>query len=272
MPGRLSMKNIRDAVRRQLGTEDPVAEEFDPRDLVRFSPNLPETLPDGEQKRLRGEAAELGPWLQGPFLLGGDVVVGGVWRNDLRWTTLAPELPASLAGMRVLDVGTNAGYDAFMFKLLEGDEVVAVEPFGFIEQARFLESIYRSGVDLQQIGWQDLDPDRHGRFDMVHCHGVLYHELSPFALLERLYEMTEPGGTLFLGSMMLPEPELAEYARFIPGSYFEDETWWWVPGRDALRGMIEAAGFRVEARFGEGGGPAGEFPVITGYFRALRPD
>ena len=65
-----------------------------------------------------------------------------------------------------------------MFKLLGGGEVLAIEPLEFIDQARFLESMYRSGVDFQQIGWQDLDADQHGRFDFVHCHGVLYHELT----------------------------------------------------------------------------------------------
>ena len=59
-------------------------------------------------------------------------------------------------------MGSNAGYDPFMFKLRGADHVLACEPFEFIEQALFLESVYRSGVDFQRIGWQQLDPETTG--------------------------------------------------------------------------------------------------------------
>lgn len=268
----MSLQDIRAAVRRQLGTDQPQpqGDGFDPEALMRFSPRLPQTLKPADRERLAAAAEELAPWLQGPFLLGGDLVVGGLWRNDMRWEGLGKEVAANLSGQRVLDIGSNAGYDPFMFKLRGAEHVLGCEPWEFIEQARFLESIYESGVELQQIGWQQLGPERHGRFDLVHCNGVLYHERSPLALLEKLYEMTAAGGTLLLGSMMLPDPGQAELARFIPGSYYSDETWWWVPGKAALPAMIEAAGFEVVDDFGEVPGPPGEFPVVNGYIRAVR--
>jgi SAM-dependent methyltransferase len=184
---------------------------------------------------------------------------------------LGPEVPVDLAGSRLLDVGSNAGYDPFMFKLRGADHVLACEPFEFIEQALFLESVYRSGVDFQRIGWQQLDPDRHGSFDLVHCHGVLYHDLDPLGLLSRLWDMTVPGGTLLFGSMMHADSELAELVRFVPRAYYGDETWWFVPGRLALRAMIESAGFEVQGTFGEHPGPPGEFATLNGYVRAIRP-
>ena len=85
--------------------------------------------------------------------------------------------------------------------------------------SRYLGSVYRTGVDFQPLGWQDLDPDEHGTFDLVHCHGVLYHELHPMAMLERLRSMVKPGGVFLMGSMMLAEPELSETARFVPGAF-----------------------------------------------------
>jgi tRNA (mo5U34)-methyltransferase len=265
------MRQIRGSVRRQLGTETPDAGSFDPDTLVRFSPNLPRKLQWRERRRLAKQAKELDPWLQGPFLLGGDLVVGGVWRIDSRWANLEPEVEPDLSGKRVLDVGSNAGYDPFMFRLRGADYVLGCEPFEFIRQAWFLESIYETGADLQRIGWEDLDPRRHGTFDLVHCHGVLYHERNPLSLLSRLHQMTAPGGTLLLGSMMLADHALDEYARFVPDAYFHDSSWWWVPGREALKGMIEAEGFTVERGFGESPGVPGEFETVNGYYRAIRP-
>ena len=265
-----SLDRIRGEVEHQLGRSALTVVDLDGNEPVRFA-DLPERLSSEERAELLTRAKELEPWLQGPFLLGGDLVIGGTWRIDSRWLSLDHVVPSDLGGQRVLDIGSNAGYDPFMFSLRGASEVLACEPFAFIEQARFLESIYRRGVDFRQMGWQHLAPDEHGSFDLVHCHGVLYHEADPCALVDRLYEMTAPGGTLLLGSMILADPEQADLARFIPRTYYRDSTWWWIPGPLALRTMVEAAGFEFQEAFGESPGPPGEFPILNGYLRAVRP-
>ncbi len=261
-----ALERIRAAVDRQLGVERPPAADVPIDRLVRFSPDLPTELSTEERDRLAAKAEKLQPWLQGPFLLGGDLVVGGAWRNDQRWTGLAEHVP-DIVGKRVLDVGSNAGYDPFMFNLRGAAEILACEPFEFHEQALFLESIYQTGIDFQQIGWQQLDPQKHGTFDLIHCHGVLYHEPHPMAMLLALRQMLAPNGTMLFGSMMLDSAELSEYIRFVPNAYYGDPTWWFVPGRLAMRWMLEAAGFVHEEEFGTSDGPPGEFPTINGYFR-----
>jgi SAM-dependent methyltransferase len=170
----------------------------------------------------------------------------------------------------VLDVGSNAGYDPFMFKMRGAAEVMACEPFDFIRQMEFLEGIYRTGIKPCRIAWQQLDPELHGTFDLVHCHGVLYHEMHPVALLQRLRAMLSDDGVLLLGSMMLAGAELSEFVRFVPGSYFDDPTWWWVPGRLAMRWMLESVGLTVEETFGLTDGPPGEFPTVNCYFKARK--
>jgi SAM-dependent methyltransferase len=254
--------HLREAVARQLGVERPPPADVDPDKLVRFAADLPTELDPQRRSELEAEAAELDPWLQGPFLL------GGAWRNDGRWRVLGEHVPADLSGKRLLDVGSNAGYDPFMFNLRGPEYVLACEPFHFHRQAIFLESIYKTGMDFRPIGWEQLQPDEHGAFDLIHCHGVLYHEPHPLALLQRLRAMLSDSGQLYLGSMMLGRVEQSEYIRFVPGSYFGDETWWFVPGRLALRWMLEATGFAIEAEIELGDGPAGEFPVVNGYLVA----
>jgi tRNA (mo5U34)-methyltransferase len=263
------MGALRDQVELQLGSASLSTLDTSDADLMRFSPDLPDELDERERERLLARVAELEPWLQGPFALGGDLVIGGAWRIDHRWQTLRPHVP-DIEGRRVLDVGSNAGYDPFMFKLLGAADVMACEPFQFIRQMEFLESIYRTGIRPCQMRWQELDPERDGRFDLVHCHGVLYHEVHPMVLLERLRAMLADGGTLLFGSMMLADPELSEHARFVPGAYYNDPSWWWVPGRLAMRWMLETVGLQVQEEFGLAPGPPGEFATVNGYFRALR--
>lgn len=265
-----SLAGIAEVVERQLGTAAPHG-DFDAAAMIRFSRHVKDELDESERSALIARAEELAPWLQGPFLVGGDLVVGGAWRTDTRWETLGPEVPESLVGMRVLDIGSNAGYDPFRFSRREPDYLLACEPFAFIEQARFLESVYKTGVELRQTGWQALSAGIEGQFDLVHCHGVLYHEVDPVGLLEKLFEMTTPGGLCLFGSMMHADPALADLARLVPLTYFGDQTWWWVPGPIAMRRMVESVGFQVEKSFGFSAGPPGEFPTLNGYFRSRRP-
>lgn len=261
-----AMARIREAVGHQLGVERPLAAEVDPASVPHFGKDLPDELSPERRADLIAEAERLDPWLQGPFWLGGDLVIGGAWRNDQRWLGLGDDIPADLSGKRVLDVGSNAGYDPFMFHMRGAHYVLGCEPFHFIEQARFLERLYQTGVDFQPLGWQDLDPAVHGTFDLVHCHGVLYHDMHPMALLQRMREMLAPGGALYFGSMMLGDPEMSEYARFVPGAYYGDSTWWWVPGRLAMRWMLESVGLEVRRQLAVHDGPPGEFATINGYF------
>jgi tRNA (mo5U34)-methyltransferase len=261
-----ALRRVREVADAQLPLLNLPERKLDPATLHRFSPNLAATLSGSESERLRAEIERLSPWLQGPFYLGGDVVIDGVWRNDGRWAELGGQI-GDVAGKRVLDIGSNAGYDPFMFHSLGASEVMACEPFEFMAQAQFLESVYHTGVHLEQIGWQRLDPELHGRFDLVHCNGVLYHEPNPMGMLQRLRMMVADDGVLLLGSMMLEDPTQAEYARFVRHEYAADPTWWWVPGRLALRWMMDAVGFDTEPLPFTFTGPAGEFGVINGYVR-----
>jgi tRNA (mo5U34)-methyltransferase len=263
----MALARLRHAVKQQLGVGRPPALEVDPESLVRFSPRLPHELDAETREALSQRAEELAPWLQGPFLLGGDLIVGGAWRNDQRWMGLGQQVPENLRGKRVLDVGSNAGYDPFMFHLRGADYVLACEPFAFYEQALFLESIYKTGVDFQQIGWQGLSSDSHGTFDVIHCHGVFYHEPEMMTMLSRLRQMLKSDGEMFFGTMMLADADLSEYVRFVPGAFYNDPTWWWVPGRLAMRWMLESAGFALGYEFGTNDGPPGDFRVVNGYFR-----
>jgi predicted O-methyltransferase YrrM len=238
--------------------------QIDPARLTKFSEHVQSELSAERRSYLASLAGQLGPWVEGPFLLGGDLVVGAEERSDLHWEELRKHLPEDLSGKRVLVVGSNAGYDAFMFRLLGADFVLAIERSHRLHrQAVFLESLYKAGIDFRQASWQDLRPEVQGRFDVIHCPGVANRELHPVLMLGRLRQMLDANGAALIGSALLTSAEHSEYVRFVGEECNGDPGWWWVPGIGALRRMLRAAGLQLEEEITL----TDEIPAPTFYFR-----
>ena len=200
----------------------------------------PADMPAAVLEELAGRVAELEPWEEGPFPLGPGLVAGEAAEDARRWRDLDRHLADDVAGRRVLDVGSGAGYDCFAFAARGAGEVLGCEWTHAIEQARFLEGVYSSGVTFEHQGWEGLDPERHGTFEVVHCHGVLQRVAAPMNLLGRLWRMTAPGGLLLMGSATLDAPELSRYTTFAPRTAERPAPEWC---RLTLRWMVETSGF-----------------------------
>lgn len=89
-------------------------------------------------------------------------------------------LGLDLSGKRVLEVGAGVG-DHTLFYLHRNCRVLAVE--GRPRLARKLSE--RFGIEVKVVDL-DREPERledFGRFDLIHCYGLLYHLSSPERLL-----------------------------------------------------------------------------------------
>ena len=108
------------------------------------------------------------------------------------------ELP--LKGCRVLDVGAGVGHFSGFYASL-GATVVAVEG-----RSGNVGELRRRYPDIEaHVGdVQDMDLTALGRFDVVHCFGLLYHLDSPVAALRRLERVCS--GVLLLETMVCDSP------------------------------------------------------------------
>lgn len=79
-------------------------------------------------------------------------------------------------------------------------------------------------------------------FDVVLCRDALRASPYPMALLADLWRLAAPAGVLLLEAEIDPAPEHSGYARFVPATSGAG----WIPGRLALRWMVEVCGFDVE--------------------------
>lgn len=140
------------------------------------------------------------------------------------WDVLGAEVPDDLAGVRVLDVGGA------------GDHVPSSAPF----HDRGAADVIRCRVP------SDLEGNIGADFGLVYCRDSLQLDPHPMNLLTRLWHVTDPEAVLLLESRILSDSEQSRYGRFVAAEEGEDSPAHFVPGRLALRWMVEVSGFDVD--------------------------
>ncbi|HZP42840.1 MAG TPA: DUF1698 domain-containing protein [Candidatus Binatia bacterium] len=196
---------------------------------------------------------ELRPWFQNVPL--GD----GIFTKDLDdptnsfpgqnipwglWERIKKVIPARLTGLRVLDVGCNAGF--YSFRMRErGADVVGIDidqgtSGSFVAQARFCNEVLAAGVEFRH---QDLfDVPETSPFDLILFLGVFYHVPNFCDALVKLRALTHPGGWIAVESQV-STPSLTCY----DGKGFRgDPTTFFVPSPAVLRTLLMEHGFRVK--------------------------
>lgn len=188
--------------------------------------------------------------------------------------------PASMAGLRVLDVGRSSGYFAFEFER-RGAEVVATElpPSGskdFVGGAFTGELLSawvrreydRAGAMAEEreeigirhdffiahkllgskvvpvyAGLADLSPVSIGTFDLVFIGSVLNHTRDPAGALQKALQVTKPGGSLIVANPIdATDSSPGPRLKFV-GMAAPNLTTWFVPNVAALAELIRSAGF-----------------------------
>ena len=91
----------------------------------------------------------------------------------------------------------------------------------------------------------DISVKNVGKFDIVLFLGILYHLLYPSLALEKIYEVTDRGGSLYIETEWLRTLACAPLLYYCEGDSFnQDATNWFIPNTMSLMGMIKDAGFQ----------------------------
>ena len=184
-----------------LKTIDELPEGDGYRQLDRYAPRL--GSPVAEPALLREQLLGLHPWRKGPLELGG-VKIDTEWRSDWKWQRLESKL--ELDGKEILDIGCGNGYFGLRMLAAGARLVVGIDPtIVFVMQWLAMQKL---GPGLNNfvlpMGIEDLPADIEG-FDRVFSMGVLYHRREPVEHLEKLKQLTRPGGRIVLETLVLED-------------------------------------------------------------------
>jgi len=191
---------------------------------------------------------------------------------DLRSVVDKWGIPASLAGMEALDVGTANGFFAFEMERRGARRVVAVDVPSARDQDwlpelrdeqpranpntdrfRLAHAMRQSSVEHVALNVYDVSPERVGTFDIVFCGSLLLHLRNPLAALIAIRSVTRRLAIIETAV----DPELDElhpgrpWMRFGNREYEErlgDHCTYWTMSTTALEDMLEYAGFKSFVR------------------------
>ena len=180
--------------------------------------------------------------------LGGGVVTNGVDDTPIRLARL--DLPSSLAGQTVLDIGAWDGFFSFEAERRGAARVVASDYYswhgsGWGTKAGFelAREALGSRVEDVDIDVMELSPGSIGTFDIVFFLGVLYHLPHPLLALERVASVTRQ--LLIVETVVdmigIRRPAVAFYPE---RELNADPTNWWAPNVPAMHGMLRTVGFQ----------------------------
>jgi tRNA (mo5U34)-methyltransferase len=179
--------------------------------------------------------------------LGQGVVTPGVDDTAVRLARL--NLPATLAGLTVLDVGAWDGFFSFEAERRGAARVVASDSYSWHGPTWSTKAGFQlarralgSRVEDIDVDVMDLSPGRVGVFDVVLFLGVLYHLRHPLLALERVASVTR--GLLILETVVDMVGFRRPAAAFYPDRELNDDpTNWWGPNVPALHAMLRSVGF-----------------------------
>jgi tRNA (mo5U34)-methyltransferase len=214
-----------------------------------------------------GERVAAMPWYHTLELPGG-LVTRGIF--DLRPVRDRVGLPASMAGMRCLDVGSADGFWAFEMERRGAREVLSVDledaskvdwhagadavpPAFDLHRARrafdLAKEVIGSRVERHGASVYEVSPERFGTFDFVVMGSLLLHLQDPARALGAV--RTVVGGQ-FLSietvSLILTALLPARPAALLGTS--DSAVFWWTMNRAAHRRLLRMAGFEVVASGG----------------------
>ena len=175
-------------------------------------------------------------------------------------------LPASLAGMRCLDVGTFDGFWAFEMERRGAAEVVAIDvvdprrwdwpPFCPPEAVEEMVQRKRDNpgfaIAKESLGSKaqfvdasiyELDPAEHGTFDFVFCGSLLLHLRDPVLGVERLRAVCT--GELVLTDAVDPGLSRRFRRHAVAELDGQGRPWWWHQTVAGLGAVVQRGGFRV---------------------------
>ena len=176
---------------------------------------------------------------------------------------------------RVLDIGAWDGGASFHAEKMGAKEVLAIDVaawdieeaikideqgfagredvwWGTPEPFNFAKRALKSNVQSKVLSVYDIDKNEIGSFDIVIFAGVLYHLRHPLLALEKIFDILNPSGLLFVETQIV-EGSKPLMVFLEKDEAFNDPANWWFPTPSCAKAMLRSSGFKINSSSSIGG-------------------
>jgi tRNA (mo5U34)-methyltransferase len=154
------------------------------------------------------------------------------------------------AQKRIIEIGPKHGEDSKIIASLNPKELVLLDlPEKDVLIKEWLDKI-SGNVRYVQDNLLYMDNDKFdgiGKFDIVFCLGVLYHNVEQFRLVKKLYDLTSENGMVVIESATTRNPIIRDKNAIEicwPNRYRNVHTITHLPSRLAIKSWMEMVGFK----------------------------
>ena len=164
-------------------------------------------------------------------------------------------LPADLAGKTVLDIGCWDGYYSFMCeergakvtasdKYIWGNDYISGVDY-WTKDAGFdlAKKVRKSNVEKLVASVEELDPEIHGKFDIVLMLGVIYHAKDPIGYMQKAFDLSNDL-VIFEAHVDMNHLDYPAARYYISAELNNDATNYWGMNRAAICGIMTDIGFK----------------------------
>jgi SAM-dependent methyltransferase len=173
-----------------------------------------------------------------------------MYRRELFAELLVLAGKARFRGARVLEIGPKDGLDSARLATLEPRELVLLDlPEKRADIESWLDEIMCSHRYVEaNIMYMSADEfSALGRFQLVWCTGVLYHNAEQLRFLRKMYHLLQPGGHLVLESATLRRPWLLRRGSLVqvhyPRTFKDTGSITHLPTAAAIKAWLTMVGF-----------------------------
>lgn len=164
-----------------------------------------------EDHTLKNTLVQLRPWRKGPFKAG-SLDIDTEWRSDWKWSRLAPHI--HVKGHRILDIGSGNGYFGWQYLAAGANQVIGIDPtLLFCMQHQAVQHFARNPHNhVIPLGIEEIPTST--QFDTVLSMGVIYHRKDPAEHIRKVRQLTRPGGTVIIESLISPTTGFKPQGRY----------------------------------------------------------
>jgi tRNA (mo5U34)-methyltransferase len=224
------------------------------------------SLAASDRSALAEQVRDLGEWFHNLDLFGVPTAPNHFLGDfpNVKWKHIAPAIPESLSGARVLDIGCNGGFYSIHMKRRRAERVLGIDVDDrYLNQARFAAKTLGLAIEFEKRSVYHVD-EIEGQFDYVFFMGVLYHLRYPLFALDKVIKKVRPEGRLVFQTMLRGSAAAKQWEKnyhfwntkifsdpdypamyFVENSYADDPTNWWIPNRGAAEGMLRSSGLEI---------------------------